>query len=127
MSDVDPTGAEVQQSEVPDHPAVKVQVETPVKVQPMGAVDWSTRRYAIDNTQAVRVAQDNPRRSRILITVRNQIAYIGRSQQEASPTSQGVTLPSPDHYEFTHTREIWMLGGSGSPSEIGVVEEFWTN
>jgi hypothetical protein len=127
VSNVDPTSQEIQQWDAPDPKAVDVEVVNPIKTQQMGAVMWATRRYSIDNSQAQRVLNANPKRFRAVITVRGQIAYLGASQAEASPSSQGVILAAPSSIELRHTQEAWIIGGNASASEIGVVEEFWAN
>jgi hypothetical protein len=126
VSEFDPSASEIQQSEIPDYQAVKVQVEGPVRVQEMPAVMVATNKYSPDNTAAVKILQANPRRFRAVITVRTQVVYLGASQGEASST-KGAFIPAPFSIVLRNNQEMWAIGGSASASEIGVIEEYWAN
>ncbi len=128
MSAADPTGAEIQQDETRDYVTVPVHIDTPVRVQTLGAIFWTTRRFLIDNTAWVKIAQDNPRRSRLTITVRSQVGYIAdQPGASVSDLSRGAAISSPSSIPLGHTKEVWFIGSSASASEVGVIEEYWAN
>jgi hypothetical protein len=131
----DPSVDDIQQTEIPDYNAVRVKVETPVRVQQLPAVSWAVQKYNINNAGdgassttpvPVQILGNNPRRKRALISVRGQIAYIGQSPAMAT-INDGFVIASPSYIDVTHQREVWCIGGAGGASEVTVLEENYTN
>lgn len=122
---MEPSQDQVVQSEIPDLRSVPVTVETPVRTQPLGGQVWAVEHWNLDNTLATKILNANPKRSRALISVRTQIAYIAPNQQRCT-SDRGFLLPAPSVTEFRHTGEVWAIGGAGAASEIATSEELWT-
>ncbi len=131
----DPSVEDIQQTEIPDYEAVRVKVETPVRVQQLPAVSWAVQKYTINNAGdgasattpvPVMILGNNPRRKRATISIRSQIAYIAQSPGMAT-IADGFVRSSPSDYEVTHQREVWCIGGNSAASEVCVAEENYTN
>ena len=130
---MEPTAEQVLQSEAPEIASVPVVVENPVRVHQLGAPVWTAEHWNINNlgestAQAgpVKILGKNPRRSRAVISVRSQIAYIAPSAHRAT-SDKGFVIASPSTVELRHTDEVWCIGGAGAASEVTVLEEMWTN
>jgi hypothetical protein len=128
MSNIDPTGQEIQQYETPEYQAVRVQVETPVKAQPMPApIGFSFTKVVRATDLGVKLLPRDPRRGRTNIVSIDQPFYYGNTEAEAE---QGVGAVWPDLVALviTHTDEVWVAcAAAGSLSTIGVVSELWAH
>jgi len=127
VSETEPTVHEVEASEVPDAVSVPVQVQGPIRVQPLPATSWSAHHFELSATQATKIAQADPRRSRAIITVATQAAWIGPSQQQAANGlgyRQGAAATST--LELRHNNEIWAIADTAG-ALLSIIEEYWTD
>jgi hypothetical protein len=122
----DPDVDEVQQHDPTEGIHFPVKVQGPVETRPLPAVNWRTHHFNIDNTQVVEIAPANPRRSRLIISVRSQVGYIADTKVGCT-NADGFPVASPSYVELRHTQPVYFTGGAAGTSEVGVAEEFWTH
>jgi hypothetical protein len=121
----DPSLDEIQQHDTVGADYIPVIVRGPVEMALLPAVGWRVHHFNIDNTQVVEIAPANPRRSRLMISVRSQVAYIADTKLSCTP-NDGFPVASPSNIELHHTGQVFCTGSAGAASEVGVAEEFWT-
>jgi hypothetical protein len=121
----DPSLDEIQQHDTVGADYIPVIVRGPVEVLPLPAVGWRVHHFSIDNTAVVEIAPANPRRSRLVISVRSQVAYIADTKLSCT-ANDGFPVASPSYQELRHTGQVFCTGSAGAASEVGILEEFWT-
>lgn len=125
MSVTEPTGTEVQQSETPDYPSVKVQVESPVRVQQLPAVMASMKLQVIPfDGKAYKILGRDPRRSRVFLRGLAGTTWLGTTEGQALH-KQGFELSAQVNIEMFHGDEVWGLADTVDV-RISVLSELWT-
>lgn len=124
MSYMEPTVPDLLQDEMADIPAAPVQHVGPVRVQELPSTTWSAMRYAVTSTEAVKIADGNQSRRKVLLRAYAPV-FIGRDMANAQNT--GYKLQNEDGpLLLTHQEPIWARAEAAS-TEISVIQEYWTD
>lgn len=127
MNNMDPTGSEIQQSEAPEYPAIRVQVETPVRIQTLPSVIASMGNLNPPDTDAHRLFSKDPRRRQVLLRVEAQTFIIATTQNEAQ-SGTGFRMPSGSAHTFFHQEEIWYRALVVSATTfLSYAAEYWSD
>jgi hypothetical protein len=121
----EPSQAEVQQAEPEAFmPAeVPVKVEGPVRAQILPPTTWAVRSFEVDNLEAQKIVNRDPRRARVLVTAQ-AVVWIGPAQATAK-VSVGFRLPAATVLELLHTEEVWVIADTGTTT-VSISESYWT-
>lgn len=124
MSSADPTGSEIQQSELRDVPAVPVRVEGPVRVQTMPAIIASFRLIVVPfDGQAHQILKKDPRRARVFMRGLAGLAWLGTVESQAT-SRQGFELSAQVNLEMRHGDEVWAMADTVDV-RISIMQELW--
>ncbi len=125
----DPEVEELTQQEAPTplvlNP-VPVDVQGPVKVQQLPAQTGSAKRVNVTDTQSVKIAKGDPRRSILRIWATDQPIYVGYSQAEADG-SQAAKLPINLILPIANLNEVWVRSATpGQATDVSWINDQWT-
>lgn len=124
MSAMDPTGSEIQQQEIPEYSAVRVQVEGPVKVQTLPAIIASFRLIIIPfDGQAHQILKKDPRRSRVFMRGLGGTTWLGTVESQAT-SKQGFEMAAQVNIEMRHGDEVWGMADSVDV-RMSIMQELW--
>lgn len=129
MSSADPTGSEIQQSEIPEILAVPVRVEGPVRVQLLPAVVGASSYKNITDTNAHRILRADSRRKRAIILSVDQPIYVAESDGQivTASGSGAFLLPERIPHEITHREDVWVgLANPTGQTVVSVLHELWS-
>lgn len=105
-------------------PPVPVSVEGPIRTIEQGVTSWSGRYYAVTGTQAIQIADAQPRRVRLVLEVSGQLVHIGSTSEEARTlTGFRVGANGAKQMPMFHKGELWAFAPSGT-SDVSVYQEF---
>lgn len=127
MSDREPDITEVHQAEAEyaeDLREVPVRIEGPVRAQVLPATSWTAITYELTATDSIKIANRDPRRSRITLIPAAEI-WIGAVQSQAK-ANVGGSLPANVPVVQQHTEEIWAIADT-TTTTLTVLEEFWVS
>ncbi len=122
-----PTVSEIEGSEIPDAPSVKVQVEGPVRTQDLPATSWAVELVQpTDSTGALKLVHADPRRKRVIVMSTSGSFYMAPTQAQAN-IRLAAHLAQNTSFVFTHRDEIWVNNEPGGAPDISAVVELWTD
>lgn len=119
----EPSVTEIVQSEIPDYPAVRVQVEGPVRAQQPGSPVCAAGRVDLD-TKSVRVLPPDRRRRIVTLIGVTDVIWVGFQQSEADRQT-GLRLPVGVPWPITGTDEIWARADADA-AILTWTAELWT-
>lgn len=107
------------------HPAVPVRITEPVAVQPLPTVDGQDSYWNLDTATAVKVLNQDPRRSRALLCADTNAVWIG-TDQTAVQSGRGFRVPVGEMVELRNTRR-WYARAVTATAGLAVINEQWAD
>jgi len=122
---MDPTGSEIQQEETPEYPAIRVQVEGPVKAQLVPALNASMFNRVVTAGAPVQILKKDPRRSRVFLRGIGGTVWLGNVESQATMHT-GFQLSATVNIEMFHGDEVWAQADTVDVV-VSILQEMWAD
>lgn len=115
---------EVYQDQSPEGPTVPVCVKNPVQTQILPTTNGGSRKYALVNTEAVRILTADPRRRRAVLQATGDDNFVVAGTQQECMGPFAASFQSFTLLEVTACTELWARAET-STVDLSVLNEQW--
>lgn len=127
VGDVNDIEQEADRDEIPYMPSVPVAVDGPVQVHQVPSVSSGVRNFTgVTATEAVRVANADPRRRSLTIISVGQNMYVGNDKVNVEGGTHAALWPANVPLVITHSDWVWVKSAT-STTVVSVLSENWAN